>query len=198
MLTELMALNDAIPLRQSQLTRFHSRAPPQISPLDYLRRIARFCSLEKSALLAIVFYIDLLCCVFTTFTINSLTVHRFLITAATVASKGLCDSFCTNTHYAKVGGISLPELNFLELEFLVRVGWRVVPRHETLSQYYVRMVARMGSVYTLAADTDDGPDPLAGVPSPGLPPEVAAAVDRATGGSPRSDAATKDARSDRD
>ncbi|KAK9238453.1 cyclin-domain-containing protein [Lipomyces kononenkoae] len=149
MLSELIKLNDALPLVHSKLTRFHSRAPPLISHADYLHRLTRFCSLEKSTLLSMVFYIDLLCGAYSSFTINSLTVHRFLITAATVASKGLCDSFCTNAHYARVGGVSLTELNLLEVEFLVRVGWRVVPAVKTLDEYYKRMVARMGATYIL-------------------------------------------------
>ncbi|KAK9350648.1 cyclin-domain-containing protein [Lipomyces doorenjongii] len=157
MLSELIKLNDALPLVPSQLTRFHSRAPPLISHRDYLHRLTRFCSLEKSTLLSMVFYIDLLCAAFSSFTINSLTVHRFLITAATVASKGLCDSFCTNAHYARVGGVSLTELNLLEVEFLVRVGWRVVPAVKTLDEYYRRMVARMGPVYVLEVSEPERP-----------------------------------------
>ncbi|KAK9457969.1 cyclin-domain-containing protein [Dipodascopsis uninucleata] len=149
MLGELINLNDSLPLVSSQLTRFHSRAPPMISHKDYLQRIVRFCSMEKSALLATVFYIDLLCAAYSSFTINSLTVHRFLITSAAVSSKGLCDSFCTNSHYARVGGISLAELNLLEVEFLVRVGWRVVPPYKALDEYYRRMVARMSTAYCL-------------------------------------------------
>ncbi|KAK9459579.1 cyclin-domain-containing protein [Lipomyces oligophaga] len=169
MLGELIMLNDSLPLVSSQLTRFHSRAPPGISHRDYLHRLIRFCSLEKSTILSMVFYIDLLCAAFSSFTVNSLTVHRFLITAATVASKGLCDSFCTNAHYAKVGGISLAELNLLEVEFLVRVGWRVVPSVKTLQEYYQRMVARMSDVYALDPDTFLSPELSMDVPS--APPD---------------------------
>ena len=91
-----------------------------------------------------IYYIDLLSNNYPAFTISSLTVHRFLITAATVASKGLCDSFCTNTFYAKVGGISLRELNVLELEFVARVDWKIVPKFEVLTEYYESLVKRMG------------------------------------------------------
>ena len=149
MLQELVNLNDALPLDTSKLTRFHSRSPPGISIKDYLIRITKFCSLEKSILLAIIYYIDLLCTTYKIFNINSLTVHRFLITAAMVASKGLCDTFCTNTHYAKVGGISKIELNSLEVEFLIRVDYRIVPEVERLNQYFERMVTRMSSKYAL-------------------------------------------------
>lgn len=143
MLQELVHVNDALPFNASQLTRFHSRSPPKISIQDYLIRITKFCSLEKSIILAIIYYIDLLCTTYKIFTINSLTVHRFLITAAMVASKGLCDTLCTNTHYAKVGGLSKIELNSLEVEFLIRVDYRIVPPIELLDQYFERLVLRM-------------------------------------------------------
>jgi hypothetical protein len=59
------------------------------------------------------------------FTLSTLTCHRFLITAIVVASKGYCDVCCTNTLYAKVGGISVAELNALEREFLRAIDWRL-------------------------------------------------------------------------
>lgn len=161
MLQELVNLNDALPFDASQLTRFHSRSPPSISLRDYLIRITKFCSLEKSILLAMIYYIDLLCTTYKIFNINSLTVHRFLITAAMVASKGLCDTFCTNTHYAKVGGLSKLELNSLEVEFLIRVDYRIVPEVERLSQYFERMVMRMKGKYVFAAS-----QPAAGLNPP--------------------------------
>ncbi|KAF8454978.1 cyclin-domain-containing protein, partial [Terfezia claveryi] len=142
MLGELVVLNDQIPLSTGGLTRFHSRAPPTISIPDYLSRLTLHSTLQPSILLSMVYYIDMLSNLYPTFTISSLTVHRFLITAATVASKGLCDSFLTNGYYARVGGVSLMELNLLELEFLTRVGWRIVPRGEVLGEYYRSLVGR--------------------------------------------------------
>ena len=93
-------------------------------------------------LLSMVYYIDRLCAQYPQFTINTLTVHRFLITAATVAAKGLSDSFWNNTTYAKVGGVRVQELNLLELEFLHRVEWRIVPNPEVLVAYYKGLIER--------------------------------------------------------
>ncbi|KAF9203589.1 hypothetical protein BGZ49_006258 [Haplosporangium sp. Z 27] len=52
------------------------------------------------------------------FRINSFNIHRLLITCVMVAAKFTSDMFYSNARYAKVGGLSLPELNQLELEFL--------------------------------------------------------------------------------
>jgi hypothetical protein len=142
MLMELIHINDALPLEDGQLTRFHSRTPPAISVHDYLNRLAKHATLSPPILLSMVFYIDRLCALYPTFMISSLTVHRFLIASATVASKGLSDSFWTNSTYARVGGVSLKELALLELELLWRVEWRIVPQPEILKDYYKSLVQR--------------------------------------------------------
>jgi hypothetical protein len=85
---------------------------------------------------------DRLCLLYADFAINTLTIHRFLITAATVAAKGLSDSFWNNATYARVGGIKIAELGLLELDFLYRVDWKIVPKPEALEVYYPWLIGR--------------------------------------------------------
>ncbi|KAJ7078880.1 cyclin-domain-containing protein [Mycena belliarum] len=140
MLERLMSHNDLIPLLPESLTRFHSRSAPGITVLDYLRRIVRFTNVEKSCLLITLYYIDQICARMPLFTLSSLTCHRFIIASITVSSKGLCDTFCTNSLYAKVGGISVTELNVLEREFLAKIDWRLMCTRDVLQEYYVNLV----------------------------------------------------------
>lgn len=119
-----------------------TRTAPGISVLDYLHRLAKHATLSPPLLLSMVYYIDRLCVSYPDFTINTLTVHRFLITAATVAAKGLSDSFWNNSTYARVGGVRVAELKLLELEFLYRVDWKIVPNPEVLVAYYRGLVER--------------------------------------------------------
>ncbi|OKL58992.1 hypothetical protein UA08_05911 [Talaromyces atroroseus] len=142
MIMELIQYNDTIPLQGGRLTRFHSRTPPRISVREYLQRLTTHATLSPPILLSMVYYIDRLCALYPAFTVSSLTVHRFLITSATVASKGLSDSFWTNKTYARVGGITITELALLELEFLWRVEWKIVPQPEVLVDYYLSLVER--------------------------------------------------------
>lgn len=72
------------------------------------------------------------CARMNTFTISSLTVHRFIIAGVSVGSKALSDSFCTNGRYARVGGVSVPEMNLLEKEFCEAIDWRLTVRLSTL------------------------------------------------------------------
>ncbi|RYP72276.1 hypothetical protein DL769_004498 [Monosporascus sp. CRB-8-3] len=151
MLGELIETNDSIAMKSGQLTRFHSRTAPGISVPDYLHRLAKHATLTPPLLLSMVYYIDRLCALYPDFTINTLTVHRFLITAATVAGKGLSDSFWNNSFYARVGGGKVAELKLLELEFLYRVDWRIVPNPEVLVAYYKGLVERCDG-YILEGD----------------------------------------------
>ncbi|KAG2150436.1 cyclin-domain-containing protein [Suillus clintonianus] len=140
MLERLIAHNDKIPLLPESLTRFHSRAVPNISVLDYLRRIIKWTKVEKSCLLLTLHYVDQICARIPLFTLSSLTCHRFIIASITVCSKGLCDSFCTNALYARVGGIPVPELNVLEREFLRAIDWRLMCTREVLQEYYINLI----------------------------------------------------------
>lgn len=107
-----------------------------------------------------VYYIDRLCALYPDFTINTLTVHRFLITAATVAGKGLSDSFWNNSFYARVGGVKVTELKLLELEFLYRVDWKIIPNPEVLVAYYKGLVERCDgyALQTEGSPSDDADD----------------------------------------
>ncbi|WAR57417.1 hypothetical protein PtB15_8B464 [Puccinia triticina] len=125
MLTRLINHNDQIPFTSTSLTRFHSRSPPTISINDYLRRIYKYTNPEPICLILILNYIDRICKNLINFTICSLTVHRFCITSVTIGSKFICDSFYSNSRYAKVGGISLTEINLLEREFLLAIDYRL-------------------------------------------------------------------------
>ncbi len=91
----------------------------------------------------ILVYIDRICERNPSFMISSLTVHRFIITAVTCASKALCDTFLTNSTYAKVGGVSTKELNILEVEFLHLIDWRLTVQVELLQSYYLNLVKQV-------------------------------------------------------
>lgn len=129
MLDRLIAHNDRIPLTSGALTRFHSRAPPTINVLSYLLRIARYTNVEPCCLLILLPYVDKVCARLPSFTISSLTVHRFVIAGVSVGSKALSDAFCTNGRYARVGGVSIAEMNLLEKEFCEAIDWRLTVRH---------------------------------------------------------------------
>lgn len=129
----------------------NDRTAPRISVVDYLQRLTVHATLTPLILLSMVYYMDRLCSLYSAFTITSLTVHRFLIAAATVAAKGLSDSYHSHATYARVGGVKVTELSMLELEFLYRVDWKIVPNPKVLVDYYRGLVGRADG-YVLEGD----------------------------------------------
>ncbi|KAI9511210.1 cyclin-domain-containing protein [Russula earlei] len=171
MLDRLISINDRIPLSPESISRFHSASVPQISILDYLRRIVRFTNLEKTCLLLILHYIDQICAR-ETFTISSLTVHRFIITVVSLSSKSHCDAFCTNAHYARVGGVAPAELARLERAFLAAIDWRLACTREVLQLYYVNLVAHSGGRFHILSE-EENDDDLGDVTHPAPSPAAA-------------------------
>ena len=95
---------------------------------------------------------DRLCTLYPAIIVTRLTIHRFLIAAATVAAKGLSDFYYSNATYARVGGIRRAELSLLELELLCRLDWKIVPHPEVLVDYYYGLVGRADR-YVLGDDS---------------------------------------------
>ncbi|KKA30063.1 hypothetical protein TD95_003576 [Thielaviopsis punctulata] len=87
----------------------------------------------------------------TYFVVDSYNIHRLIIAGVTCASKFFSDIFYTNSRYAKVGGIPLPELNHLELQFLLLNDFRLfIPARDLeayatmLVEFYAREVIKGG------------------------------------------------------
>ncbi|CAG7854045.1 SubName: Full=Related to PHO80-cyclin {ECO:0000313/EMBL:CCA69568.1} [Serendipita indica DSM 11827] len=165
LLQRMIVHNDHLPLSPEGLTRFHSRSTPAISVLDYLRRIVRYVRVERSVLLLMLRSIDQICARRPSFNISSLSVHRFIIASITILSKTFCDAFSPNPLFAKVGGVSLIELNLLEREFLSAMDWRLACTREVLHNYYVKLVRTHSSGRYFVPDTSPRPAPIDTLPS---------------------------------
>jgi len=74
------------------------------------------------------------------FVVDSFNIHRLVIAGVTCASKFFSDIFYTNSRYAKVGGLPLPELNHLELQFLLLNDFRLSVPVEELEAYGTMLV----------------------------------------------------------
>ncbi|KAI8376702.1 cyclin-domain-containing protein [Choanephora cucurbitarum] len=138
LLNSIIKTNDALINNSihNTVTHFHSRAVPNITVNAYLTRILRFAPFSNEALLSLLIYFDRIAKLKKAkYAVNSLTVHRLLITSIVVASKFTSDVFYPNTRYAKVGGIPLGELNQLELEFLFLCNFDLHVKLEDMQAY---------------------------------------------------------------
>ena len=124
------------------LDYFISKKPPQISIKQYLNRLMKYCKPEPSTIVISLIYIDK-CCEMTNVQLTNLNIHRyiffnyfrFILTSLLLAIKYNEDDYYANKFYAKVGGISLEELNQLESNFLLLLNYNTFINDKTFQEY---------------------------------------------------------------
>ncbi|KAL0007522.1 cyclin-U4-1 [Quercus lobata] len=108
-----------------KISVFHGLSRPTISIQSYLERIFKYANCSPSCYIVAYVYLDRFAQSQPALPVNSFNVHRLLITSVMVAAKFMDDIYYNNAYYAKVGGISTIEMNFLEVDFLFGLGFRL-------------------------------------------------------------------------
>lgn len=138
-LNQLCQRNDKIPLDPKGVSKFHALRPPAISILDYLERVAKYAACSGECFVLALIYIDRIIQTNPTFVVNSLNIHRLLITSIMLGAKFFDDHYFNNAYYAKVGGVPCQEMNSLEVEFLFMTNFTLFVTTETYRQYYTEL-----------------------------------------------------------
>eukprot|EP01132_Coremiostelium_polycephalum_P000871 gene871-1090_t len=101
-----------------------NRKPPTIGIDAYLARLLKYSPCSKECFVMSLVYIDrfLRNC---DLIVNSMNIHRLVITSLLISTKYLDDIFYNNEFYSQVGGISLREMNGLEVCFLSMMDYTV-------------------------------------------------------------------------
>lgn len=118
------------------LTKFQSSCVPGISVLDYLRRISSYAKCSDSCFVIALIYIDRLI-ESRGVVLTDLNVHRIVITTVLIAAKMYEDEYFNNPFYARLGGISVAELNILEIEFVKLIGFSTHVDVPTFNRYFM-------------------------------------------------------------
>ncbi|XP_024383509.1 cyclin-U1-1 [Physcomitrium patens] len=108
-----------------KLTIFHGLRAPSISIAKYLERIFKYTNCSPSCFVVAYVFLDRLVHRQPDLLVTTLNVHRLLVTSVMVATKMLDDVHFNNAFFARVGGVSVVELNRLELEFLFRLDFKL-------------------------------------------------------------------------
>jgi len=117
-------------------THFHSVRAPSMSVKDYLARIHKYFVCSDECYVLALIYIDRLGKIDPAMTVCNLSVHRLLVIAVMVAAKFHDDIYYSNNYYAKVGGLTLKEVNALEAKMLTLVDWHVYVGPEEYELYH--------------------------------------------------------------
>jgi len=134
-LTKMVERNDKVPLTCSKRTVFHAEKAPLISLPRYLERVLSFAPCSNSCFIIALIYIDRIIQNHSEFILNSLSVHRMLITSVMLATKFFDDETFNNLYYAKVGGLQVSELNQLEEKFLSLIDFSLTIQSDLFERY---------------------------------------------------------------
>lgn len=112
---------------------FTCNIKPNISILDYLKRIIKYTKAEFSTLVISMIYFIRVCQkqIF----INEYNIHRIMVISILMAYKYNEDCLFDNKYLALVSGISLKEMVLLEHELLEILNFELYVSNETFSQY---------------------------------------------------------------
>jgi len=119
-----------------RVTFFHSVRPPTLKVQDYLARIRKYFLASDECYVMALVYIDRVGKIDPAMTVCELNVHRLLVISAMLAAKFHDDVYYSNNYYAKVGGLSLKEVNALEAKFLRMLDWKVFVAPEEYQLYH--------------------------------------------------------------
>jgi len=139
-LTRLCERNDRFIRNHTIVTRFHALRAPQITIESYLRRIAKYSNCSEECFVLALIYIDRLIRNNGSFLVNSLNVHRLMITSIMLGAKFFDDQYFNNKYFGSVGGVSCKEINLLEIEFLFMINFNLYVKTETYATYNQRLL----------------------------------------------------------
>ncbi|XP_015962052.1 cyclin-U4-1 [Arachis duranensis] len=130
-------------LLHQKISVFHGLTRPTISIQSYLERIFKYANCSPSCYIVAYVYLDRFTQRQPSLPINSFNVHRLLITSVMVAAKFMDDMYYNNAYYAKVGGITTIEMNFLEVDFLFGLGFYLNVTPGTFQAYCAHLQKEM-------------------------------------------------------
>jgi len=139
-LCRLCERNDRFTINHAAVTRFHTLRAPHITVKDYLNRIAKYSSCSEECFILALIYIDRLIKYNGNFLVNSLNVHRLMITSIMLAAKFFDDQYFNNAYFGKVGGVSCKEVNLLEIEFVFMINFNLYVESEMYETYNKRLM----------------------------------------------------------
>jgi len=110
--------------------------PPAISVKKYMDRIVKYASCPLQCYPVALYYLDQLLVRLPCLQITAMNVQRLLITSITIAAKMFDDNFYSNKYYSTIGGLSVSELNSLEVAFLSGLEFDLSISHPAYLTYF--------------------------------------------------------------
>jgi hypothetical protein len=141
--TDICKENDINPIiNNKNISLFLTDSIQTITINDYLQRLVKYTQVESSTLIAMLIYIDRLC-ELNNFIVNSYNVYKILFSSLIIAIKYNEDEYYDNKFYAKVGGLTLKEMNNLEINYLSLIDFKLYISEEVFDNYFENLIDAM-------------------------------------------------------
>jgi len=134
LLDKTVQRNDSL-MRRSTLHEFESQSVCTLSASEFLSRIMRYGKCSPCCAVVGLIYLQRIKKKVPRACITSRNLQRLLLVAVMLANKFLDDLYFSNKHWAKIGGLSLQEINGLELTILRLLDWRMQVSRENYYCY---------------------------------------------------------------
>lgn len=126
-----------------------------------MARLVQYANCSTAAFVTMLIYVDRLQTLCPELLLSDMNCHRIIITALVAAIKYLDDEVFSNTHYARVGGVTPQEMNDLEINFLNAVNWDLHVSPEDYAVYEDALIssaaAALASAPSSRASTSPSP-----------------------------------------
>lgn len=138
-LRDLISVNQRLNYRMSNsIAPFTFNKAPILPIEDFIERLIIYSMIEYSTLISTFIYMDRfidMCDV--RLSINN--IHKVFLTAMIISIKYNEDIHYKNEIFCKIGGISLGQLNNLEMIFLQSIGFQLFISEEEYAKYYFQI-----------------------------------------------------------
>ena len=136
--SETITIDSLTPLenttQQDLLSIFNSKKVPAITINKYIMRIVKYSHPAYASIITTLIYIDKICET-SNLILTNINIHRLLLSCFLLSIKFNEDDYYSNEYYAKVGGISLDELNKLEETILSLLDFSLFIDDELYDNY---------------------------------------------------------------
>jgi len=131
-LTEISSQNSNVEYNPDD--PFSTKSPSKVTLQYFFGRIKKYTKIEKSTLIIILIYADRMCTT-SGIILNPHNIHRIILGCLLLAIKYNEDLYFTNEQYAKVGGVSVQELNDLELYSIQLLNFNLFISEDIYEKY---------------------------------------------------------------
>ena len=135
-LNELTIKNSKKQGNKTENDIFETSENPNISLLDYLKRIVEYSNCEENTLISALIYIDRIAKIKN---ITKLNVYKLIFTSILISLKYNEDGIYDNVYYSPIAGVSVQELFQMEYEYVLLLNFNFNISEFIFNQYKIAL-----------------------------------------------------------